>query len=88
MAQSSDVLFRAVLYPASGFLPVNAHAEINILNLNYISGFLPVKARLPVNAHLIFLCWRSRTKASRITCIQNGRLLVFPVKTADNRDKL
>ena len=41
------------------------------------SGFLPVNARLPVNAHLIFLCWRSRTNAS--ISLLNGRSQVFPV---------
>ena len=26
------------LIPYSGFLPINAHAEVNILNLNYINS--------------------------------------------------
>ena len=40
------------------------------------SGCLPINARLPVNAHLIFLYWGSRTNAS--ISLQNGRSLVFP----------
>ena len=49
------------------------------------SGFLPVNACQPVNARLIFLCYRSRTNASMY--LQNGDSLVFPVcgKMADNR---
>ena len=52
------------------------------------SGFLPVNARLPVNAHLMFICQRSRTSVPLSP--QNGRSLVFPVfrKMADKRDKL
>ena len=61
----------------------------SIFHYSMISGFLPVNARLPVNAHLIFLCWRSNASIS----IQNGRSLhawyfQFAVKTADNGDKL
>ena len=38
-------------------------------------GFLPVNGHLPVNARLIFLCWRSRRNAS--IYLQNGRSLVL-----------
>ena len=29
-----------LIYLFSGFIPVNGHAEINILNLNYIDSFI------------------------------------------------
>ena len=53
-----------------------------------VSDLVPVCAHLPLNARLIFHCYRSRTNAS--IYLQNGRSLVLPVcgETADNRDKV